>query len=206
MKKQPIHRTPDPKGRSIRKQQHCQQTADAPWNGYRSYMSPQRCQSWLWTLLTKMGSTNLFHPTLAALWVYKAFLSNSGHCCESGLCKQTEHGLFTTVPQQNSSHLSQQEKGKRAEFYPVYTVGLFDWLTQTGLFFKDKSVSLCTNCAHATKMKDEFMGRSLQKGRKPGGSMCRGTFSKEHKSDFALLLFHLKTWRRTNLKRLQSLF
>lgn len=206
MKKQRIHRNPDPKGRSVRKQQHCQQTADAPWNGYRSYTSPQRCQSWLWALLMKMGSINLFHPTLAVFWVYRALLSNSGHWCVFGLCKQIEHGLFTTVPQQNLSHLVQQQKGKRAEFYPVYIVGLFDWLTQIRLFVKDKSANLCSNCEHATKLNDEFIWRSLQKGWKPRATVCRGTLAKEHKSDFTLLLLHLQTWRRANLKRLRSLF
>lgn len=129
------------------------------------------------------------------------------HWCVFGPCKQTEHGLFTTAPEQNSSHLSQQQKptGKRAELYLVYIVALFDWLTQIRLFFKDKSVSLRKNCAHAAKMKDEFIGRSLQKGRKLRASVCRGTLSKEHKFDFILLLFHLQTWTRSNLNKLQSL-
>lgn len=155
-----------------------------------------------------MGNPNLFHSTLAAFGVYKAFHSNSVHWCVFGSCKQTEHGLFTTVPQQNSSHLSQQQNptGKRAELYLAYIVGLFDWLIQIRLFFKDKSASLCNNCAHATKMKNEFIGRSLHKGWKPRATLCRGTLSKEHKSDFTLLLLHLQTWREANLKRLQLLF
>lgn len=35
VKKQPIHRISDPKGRSIRRQQYCPQTANAQQYGYR---------------------------------------------------------------------------------------------------------------------------------------------------------------------------
>lgn len=147
-------------------------------------------------------------PTSCSILTLSAFPSSSVHWCVFGPCKQTEHGLFTTAPEQNSSHLSQQRKptGKRDELYLVYIVALFDWLTQIKLFFKDKSVSLRKNCAHAAKMKDEFIGRSLQKGRKLRASVCRGTLSKEHKFDFILLLFHLQTWTRSNLNRLHHYF
>lgn len=66
--------------------------------------------------------------------------------------------------------------GKRTKSYLVYVAALFDWLTQIRLFFQDKSVSLCNNCVRAARMKEEFIERSLQKGRKlhrpPHQNLC----------------------------------
>lgn len=115
-----------------------------------------------------MGSTNLFCPALAAFWLYK----HSPVTVCTGVCLAHANKLNTGYSPQCLSRTrliyrnNKKPTGKRAELYLVYIVALFDWLTPISVFFKDKSVSLCNNCAHATKMKDEFIGRSLQKGRK----------------------------------------
>lgn len=65
---------------------------------------------------------------------------------------------------------------EKDKLYLVYVVALFDWLTQIRLFFKDKSVSLCKNCAGAAGIKEEFIRRSLQKGWKPHRPPCQSLF------------------------------
>lgn len=145
MKNQPIHRTPDPKGRSIRKQSEAlPANCRCSMKWVQKLHVPTKTSELTVGIAEGNGEHRSLSPNSSSI-LSKAFPSNSVHCCVFGPCKQTEHGLFTTMPQQNPSHLSQQQKptGKRVELYLVYIVDLFDWLTQIRLFFKDKSVSLC---------------------------------------------------------------